>query len=47
MPRDDKFGAVKELLDRGVIRNAALREVLVADVKTVPKVFGAGTGPGQ
>src|SRR5450830_1145663 len=38
-PRDAQFGAVKHLLDTGVIRHAGLSEVSVADIKAASKVF--------
>ena len=39
VPRDEQFGAIKELLDRGVIRHAGLSEVSVADIKAASLVF--------
>ncbi|HEY6451380.1 MAG TPA: aldo/keto reductase [Steroidobacteraceae bacterium] len=39
VPRDEQFGAVKELLASGVIRNAGLSEVSVADIEAASKVF--------
>jgi pyridoxine 4-dehydrogenase len=43
VPRDEQFGAVKQLLDRGVIRYAGLSEVSVADIKAASKVFKVAT----
>jgi pyridoxine 4-dehydrogenase len=43
VPRDEQFGAVKQLLDRGVIRHAGLSEVSVADIKAASKVFKVAT----
>ena len=43
VPRDEQFGAVKLLLDKGVIRHAGLSEVSVADVKAASKVFKVAT----
>jgi pyridoxine 4-dehydrogenase len=43
VPRDEQFGAIKELLDTGVIRNAGLSEVSVRDVKAASKVFTVAT----
>jgi len=43
VPRDEQFGAVKQLLDKGVIRHAGLSEVSVADVKAASKVFKVAT----
>jgi pyridoxine 4-dehydrogenase len=38
-PRDPQFGAIKQLLDEGVIRHAGLSEVSVEDIKAASKVF--------
>jgi pyridoxine 4-dehydrogenase len=38
-PRDAQFGAIKRLLDDGVIRHAGLSEVSVADIKAASKIF--------
>jgi pyridoxine 4-dehydrogenase len=43
VPRDEQFGAVKQLLDSGVIRFAGLSEVSVADIKAAAKVFEVAT----
>ncbi len=43
VPRDEQFGAVKQLLDRGVIRYAGLSEVSVADIEAASKVFEVAT----
>jgi aryl-alcohol dehydrogenase-like predicted oxidoreductase len=43
VPRDEQFGAVEQLLDKGVIRHAGLSEVSVADVKAASKVFKVAT----
>ena len=43
VPRDEQFGAVKRLLERGVIRHAGLSEVSVADIKAASKVFKVAT----
>src|SRR5882672_3475045 len=43
VPRDEQFGAIKELLDTGVIRNAGLSEVSVRDIKAAAKVFKVAT----
>jgi pyridoxine 4-dehydrogenase len=42
-PRDEQFGAVKSLLDDGVIRHAGLSEVSVADIKAASKFFKVAT----
>jgi len=39
VPRDEQFGAIKTLLDEGVIRHAGLSEVSVADIEAASKVF--------
>jgi pyridoxine 4-dehydrogenase len=43
VPRDEQFGAIKQLLDSGVIRNAGLSEVSVADVEAASRVFKVAT----
>jgi len=43
VPRDEQFGAVKQLLDTGVIRYAGLSEVSVADIEAARKVFPVHT----
>ncbi|HEY2634595.1 MAG TPA: aldo/keto reductase [Steroidobacteraceae bacterium] len=43
VPRDEQFGAVKELLDTGIIRNAGLSEVSVRDIKAACTVFKVAT----
>jgi len=43
VPRDEQFGAVKKLLDSGVIRYAGLSEVAVADIKAAAKIFKVST----
>lgn len=42
-PRDEQFGAVKHLLDSGVIRHAGLSQVSVADIQAASKVFKVAT----
>lgn len=39
VPRDEQFGAVKELLDEGLIRHAGLSEVSVAEIEAAARVF--------
>ena len=39
VPRDEQFGAVKSLIDSGVIRHAGLSQVSVADIKAAQQVF--------
>jgi aryl-alcohol dehydrogenase-like predicted oxidoreductase len=43
VPRDEQFGAVKELLDSGIIRHAGLSEVSVREIKAASKVFKVAT----
>jgi pyridoxine 4-dehydrogenase len=43
VPRDEQFGAIKRLLDKGVIRYAGLSEVSVADIEAAAKVFKVAT----
>ncbi len=43
VPRDEQFGAVKELIDTGVIRHAGLSEVSVAEIEAAAKIFPVAT----
>ena len=43
VPRDEQFGAVKALLDDGIIRHAGLSNVSVADIDAAMKVFKVAT----
>jgi pyridoxine 4-dehydrogenase len=43
VPRDEQFGAIKELLDSGVIGHAGLSEVSLADINAAAKVFDVAT----
>jgi pyridoxine 4-dehydrogenase len=43
VPRDEQFGAIKSLLDAGVIRWAGLSEVSIADIEAAAKVFKVAT----
>ena len=43
VPRDEQFGAVKQLIDQGVIRYAGLSEVSVEEIKAASKVFPVAT----
>jgi pyridoxine 4-dehydrogenase len=43
VPRDEQFGAVRQLLDEGVIRHAGLSEVSVAEIEAASKVFRVAT----
>ena len=39
VPRDEQFGAVRQLLDEGIVRHAGLSEVSVADIEAARRVF--------
>jgi aryl-alcohol dehydrogenase-like predicted oxidoreductase len=39
VPRDEQFGAVRQLIDEGIIRHAGLSEVSVADIEAARRVF--------
>ncbi|APW39555.1 oxidoreductase [Rhodoferax koreense] len=43
VPRDEQFGAVRQLLDDGVIRFAGLSEVTVDEIKAASKVLKVST----
>jgi pyridoxine 4-dehydrogenase len=43
VPRDEQFGAIKELLDSGVIGHAGLSEVSLDDINAAAKVFDVAT----
>lgn len=43
VPRDEQFGAVRQLLNEGLIAHAGLSEVSVADIKAASKVFPVAT----
>lgn len=43
VPREEQFGAVKQLLDEGVIRFAGLSEVTVEQIKAAAKIFPVAT----
>ena len=43
VPADEQFGAVKSLIDQGVIRHAGLSEVNVDQIKAAQKVFPVAT----
>lgn len=43
VPREEQFGAVRQLLEDGIIRHAGLSEVSVADVEEARKVFPVAT----
>ncbi len=39
VPRDEQFGAIRQLLDEGIIRAAGLSEVSVEEIEAAAKVF--------
>lgn len=43
VPRDEQFGAVRQLLDEGIIAHAGLSEVSVAEIEAARKVFPVAT----
>ncbi|WP_395645408.1 aldo/keto reductase [Terricaulis sp.] len=43
VPADEQFGAVKSLIDDGIIAHAGLSEVSVAQIKAAQKVFPVAT----
>ena len=43
VPRDEQFGAIKGLLDEGLIRHAGLSEVSVEEIEAARKVFPVAT----
>jgi len=43
VPADEQFGAVKQLIDEGIIRHAGLSEVSVDQIKAARKVFPVAT----
>ena len=43
VPQGEQFGAVRQLLDEGLIAHAGLSEVSVADIKAASKVFSVAT----
>ena len=43
VPAAEQFGAVRQLLDEGIIRHAGLSEVSVTDIQAAQKVFPVST----
>ncbi len=43
VPRDEQFGTIKSLLDKGLIRYAGLSEVSVEEIEAAAKVFKVAT----
>jgi pyridoxine 4-dehydrogenase len=47
VPRDEQFGAVRQLIDEGLIRYAGLSEVSVSDIEAARRVFPVTTVQGR
>ncbi len=43
VPRDEQFGAIRQLLDEGIIRHAGLSEVGVEEIRAAQSVFPVAT----
>ncbi len=43
VPRDEQFGAIKQLVDDGIIRHVGLSEVSVADIQDASRIFKVAT----
>ncbi|MFC4427420.1 aldo/keto reductase [Deinococcus navajonensis] len=43
VPRDEQFGAIKELMDAGIVRHAGLSEVSVEEIEAARAVFPVAT----
>lgn len=43
VPRDEQFGAIRRMLDEGLIAHAGLSEVTVADIQAAAKIFPVAT----
>jgi len=43
VPRDEQFGAIRELLDQGLILRAGLSEVTIEDIQAAEKIFKVAT----
>jgi aryl-alcohol dehydrogenase-like predicted oxidoreductase len=43
VPRDEQFGAIRQLLDEGIIRHVGLSEVAVEDIEAARGVFPVAT----
>src|SRR5580658_2975563 len=43
VPREEQFGAVRQLLDEGIIRHAGLSEVSVAEIEAARRFFPVAT----
>ena len=47
VPRDEQFGAVKRMMDEGLIAHAGLSEVTVEEIKAAQKIFPVATVQNQ
>jgi aryl-alcohol dehydrogenase-like predicted oxidoreductase len=43
VPRDEQFGAIRQMLDEGLIAHAGLSEASIADIKDAAKIFPVAT----
>lgn len=43
VPADEQFGAIRTMLDEGIIRNAGLCEVSIRDIEAAAKIFPVAT----
>ena len=43
VPADEQFGAIRQMIDDGIIRQAGLSEVTIADIEMASKVFPVAT----
>jgi len=43
VPRDEQFGAIKAMLDQGIVRHVGLSEVTVEEIEAASKVFTVAT----
>lgn len=43
VPRDEQFGAVRAMIDEGIIRHAGLSQVSVAEIEAAQRVFPVAT----
>ena len=43
VPADEQFGAIRQMIDDGIIRQAGLSEVTIADIETASKLFPVAT----
>ncbi|WP_246678765.1 aldo/keto reductase [Mesorhizobium sp. B2-4-17] len=43
VPQDEQFGAIRQMLDSGLVRHAGLSEVTVPQIEAARRVFGVAT----